>query len=174
MEKRDAPHKTEILRFLPSIDALLRSADAAKILPEIGARHLTRLARAAIDSLRQEMLEKDANETYSRENLLDEAERRLKHAWLSERNSGLQRVINATGVIIHTNLGRAPLSERARRAILAEASGYCTLEYNLETGKRGRRGARAEHLLAELAGAEKSSSRAASWSRSAAISACRT
>ena len=154
MEKRDAPHKTEILRFLPSIDALLRSADAAKILPEIGARHLTRLARAAIDSLRQEMLEKDANETYSRENLLDEAERRLKHAWLSERNSGLQRVINATGVIIHTNLGRAPLSERARRAILAEASGYCTLEYNLETGKRGRRGARAEHLLAELAGAE--------------------
>ena len=56
-------------------------------------------------------------------------------------------------MIIHTNLGRAPLSENATRAIDA-ASGYCTLEYDIETGKRGRRGSRAEDLIVELTGAE--------------------
>jgi L-seryl-tRNA(Ser) seleniumtransferase len=66
----------------------------------------------------------------------------------------LRHVINASGVILHTNLGRAPLSEAARRAITNEAARYCTLEYDLETGERGRRGARAEQLLVDLTGAE--------------------
>jgi L-seryl-tRNA(Ser) seleniumtransferase len=158
MENTDAPEMAEMLRFLPSIDALLRSGAAAEILPAAGARHLTRLARAVADALREEIQEKtfDATkgEDISRENLLREAEKRLENAWRSERNSRLQRVINATGVVIHTNLGRAPLSDNARRAIFEEASGYCALEYDLETGRRGRRGARAEHLLAELSGAQ--------------------
>jgi L-seryl-tRNA(Ser) seleniumtransferase len=63
-------------------------------------------------------------------------------------------VINATGVVIHTNLGRAPLSKNARRAVADEAAGYCTLEYDVDTGKRGKRGQRAEELIAELTGAE--------------------
>ena len=70
------------------------------------------------------------------------------------RRKRIQRVINATGVIIHTNLGRAPLSEKAVRAIAENASRYCNLEYDLETGKRGKRGERAENLLAEITGAE--------------------
>ncbi|MGC2236761.1 MAG: L-seryl-tRNA(Sec) selenium transferase [Pyrinomonadaceae bacterium] len=155
MENSETSKKVEILRLLPSIDALLRSPVADRILPETGARHLTLLARAVIDSMRQEIQQATGDaEDYSRENLLGEAEKRLENAWRSERNTGLQRVINATGVIIHTNLGRAPLPENARKAIFEEASRYCNLEYNLETGKRGRRGARAEYLLAELAGAE--------------------
>lgn len=154
MENTDAPNNAGILRFLPSIDTLLRTDAANRILPEAGAKHLTFLARIVTDSLRQEIQEKTGAENVSRESLLADAEKRLENAWRSEQNTGLQRIINATGVIIHTNLGRASLSENARRAIFEEASGYCTLEYNLETGKRGRRGARAEHLLAELAGAE--------------------
>ncbi|HEY0426476.1 MAG TPA: L-seryl-tRNA(Sec) selenium transferase [Pyrinomonadaceae bacterium] len=159
MENREVPSAADMLRHLPSIDALLRSAAANKMLPEIGAKHLTMLARAVIENLRrkiQENFEGGAlkEEEVSREHLFKEAGKRLEDAWRSERNSSLQRVINATGVIIHTNLGRAPLSENARKAIFEETSGYSTLEYNLETGKRGRRGARAEHLLAELAGAE--------------------
>ena len=155
MQNRETPNSAENLRFLPSIDALLRSETAAKLLPETGAKHLTVLARSVIEGLRREILENSVNSTeFSRENLLTEAKRRLEHAWRTEQNTSLQRVINATGVIIHTNLGRAPLSERARKAIYEEAAGYCNLEYNLETGKRGRRGARAEHLLAELTGAE--------------------
>jgi L-seryl-tRNA(Ser) seleniumtransferase len=158
MENTDAPDNIGILRLLPSIDALLRSETAHRILPETGAKHLTYLARVVMESMRREIQEKISEaantENVSRESLLADAEKRLENAWRSEQNSGLQRVINATGVIIHTNLGRAPLSENARRAVFEEAARYCTLEYNLETGKRGRRGARAEHLLAELSGAE--------------------
>ncbi len=155
MENQETPTSTEILRFLPSIDALLRSATASKLLPETGAKHLTVLARSVADALRREIQENAVNSAdVSRADLLKEAEKRLEHAWRTEQNTSLQRIINATGVIIHTNLGRAPLSENARKAIFEEASRYCNLEYNLETGKRGKRGARAEHLLAELTGAE--------------------
>jgi L-seryl-tRNA(Ser) seleniumtransferase len=84
---------------------------------------------------------------------LEDAEQRLVNAHQAEINSGLRRVINATGVILHTNLGRAPLSDATRRAV-AEAAGYCSLEYDLASGERGRRGARVEDLLAQLTGAE--------------------
>ncbi len=154
MKTHEPPPNVENLRFLPSIDALLRSATAEKLQPETGARHLTVLARVVIDALRREIQENSIEVGFSRENLLTEAERRLEHAWRGEQNTSLQRVINATGVIVHTNLGRAPLAETARKAIFEEAARYCNLEYNLETGKRGKRGARAEHLLAELTGAE--------------------
>ncbi|HEX9962604.1 MAG TPA: L-seryl-tRNA(Sec) selenium transferase [Pyrinomonadaceae bacterium] len=157
MEYRETKNRAEALRLLPSVDALLRTQAAQKLVSQTGARHLSRLARAVTDLLRRNLQEKIAGDEaieYSREDLLNEAEKRLSQLWQSERNAGLQRVINATGVIIHTNLGRAPLSENARRAIFEKAARYCNLEYNLETGKRGRRGARAEHLLAELTGAE--------------------
>ncbi len=145
----------ELLRLLPSIDALLHSATANKISGQTGAKHLTRRARAAADSLRQEILdEPNGSQNYSRESLLEAAEIRLESSWKAERNLALQRVINATGVIVHTNLGRAPLSENARKALIETVSRYCNLEYNVGTGKRGRRGAHAENLLAELTGAE--------------------
>ena len=62
-------------------------------------------------------------------------------------------VVNATGVVLHTNLGRAPLSAAARAAV-AEAAGYAAVEYDLVAGTRGRRGAAAEALLREATGAE--------------------
>ena len=78
---------------------------------------------------------------------------KLDSLWQTERNSGIRRVINATGVVIHTNLGRAPLSENAKRAML-NASGYSTIEYDIEAGKRGMRCSNAERLLVNLTGAE--------------------
>ncbi len=159
MENQKTPDKTEVLRLLPSIDALLHTEIAQKLLPECGAKHLALLARNATDLLRREIQKKISNnaiseEDYSRENLLEQAEENLETLRQNEKKTSLQKVINATGVIIHTNLGRAPLSENARKAIFEQASGYCNLEYNLETGNRGRRGAYAEYLLAELTGAE--------------------
>jgi L-seryl-tRNA(Ser) seleniumtransferase len=73
---------------------------------------------------------------------------------VAERASGIRRVINATGVILHTNLGRAPLAASVRAAMVERAGGYCTVEYDLVAGGRGPRGRRAEELLAELTGAE--------------------
>src|SRR5215211_1225933 len=133
MENRETKNHTEALRLLPSVDALLRTEAAQKLISQTGARHLTRLGRAATDLLRRDLQENSANNKtlqYSREDLLNEAEKRLLQLWQSEQNVGLQRVINATGVIIHTNLGRAPLSENARKAIFEKASRYSNLEYN--------------------------------------------
>lgn len=144
------------LRLLPSVDALMQTEAAQRLSGTAGLRHITMLARVVIEGLREglKLGSLGAETGSSKESLLAEAERRLQAAWHSENNAGLRRVINATGVIIHTNLGRAPLSDAARAALFNHASGYCTLEYNIETGKRGKRGARAEHLLAELTGAE--------------------
>jgi len=154
------------LRALPSVDALLRTPEALALRERVGAEHLTTLARSVTEGLRAELRSRDGTRDggkttdeaigveASRSALLSEAARRLAHAARLEDSRGLRRVINATGVVLHTNLGRAPLSTAARRAVSREAAGYCTLEYDTETGARGRRGARAEELLAELTGAE--------------------
>jgi len=85
--------------------------------------------------------------------LLEKAERRLEEAAELEQSTGLAHVINATGVVLHTNLGRAALSANALRSI-QEASRYCNLEYDTFSGSRGRRGVRVESLLKQLTGAE--------------------
>ena len=152
MRSAKAATRNSILRHLPSVDELLRSQVAREILDATGEQHLTTLARLAVDSLRLEIV-KDTASDRSKDDLLTAAEQKLSLLWATEQNAGIQKVINATGVIIHTNLGRAPLSEDARQAV-DNASGYCTLEYDIETGKRGRRGARAKELIVELTGAE--------------------
>jgi L-seryl-tRNA(Ser) seleniumtransferase len=165
---------TESLRALPSVDALLRTPQAAELRAHVGAEHLAVLARAVTNELRDELRSRGDSRPPDEENglrstvesraqpegdltreaLLAEAARRLVLAAAHEQARGLRRVINATGVVLHTNLGRAPLSEAARRAVAVEAAGYCTLEYDTRSGSRGRRGARAEDLLAEVTGAE--------------------
>ncbi len=147
------------LRALPSIDALLRTPAALSLRARVGASRLKSLARLVTDELREELRSDESSFAQrdgdlTRDALLAEAARRLDLAAAREATAGMRRVINATGVILHTNLGRAPLSEAARRAIAEEAAGYCTIEYDLETGARGARGRRVEELLAELTGAE--------------------
>ncbi len=147
------------LRALPSIDALLRTQEARSLVERTGTARLTELARAVTEELRGELLEGTSEESWddgdqTRERLLAEAIDKLTSAVERDEGRVLRRVINATGVILHTNLGRAPLSDAARRSVSSEAAGYCTLEFDLQTGARGRRGARVEELLAELTGAE--------------------
>ena len=146
------PEKQANLRHVPSVDQLLRS-DAARELREIvGLRRLTNIARSVTAEIRA-LVRSDQVNGDDAEALLVEALKRLQTNARSEGQSGLKNVINATGVILHTNLGRAPLSEAAREAI-ARATGYCTLEYDLASGARGGRAARVESLLKDLTGAE--------------------
>lgn len=145
--------KTSALRNLPSVDQLLRCQEISQ-LPQLGPDRVTALARQVISELRAELRTNGNSESRSsREALLSKAIERLKQLCQADALSGIRRVINATGVILHTNLGRAPLSSAARAAV-AEASGYCTLEYDATTGGRGRRGKRVEELLKQLTGAE--------------------
>lgn len=146
------------LSLLPSVDAVLQSATAEHIGTSVRRERLVQMARTAISEVRESIKSGVADlgedEAVIRKSLLKETEAQLLMIWQKSLEQSLQRVINATGVVIHTNLGRAPLSEGARRAMFEEASRYCNLEYDLTTGKRGTRGARAEKMIAELTGAE--------------------
>ena len=152
--------KTQIkrsLRALPSVDALLRTETAQSIRPQLGPVRLSALVRRITDEMRREILgsaSPDETGNGSESSLLREAEERLAatHLDLSERR--LRHVINATGVVLHTNLGRAPLSEAAQQAITDQAAGYCNLEYDVINGRRGPRSPRVDELLADLTGAE--------------------
>jgi L-seryl-tRNA(Ser) seleniumtransferase len=154
MSSSTAENGKAALRSLPSVDELMRSATASALAESLGHARLASLSRSVIDVLRSDLLNgKASGIAATKLALLAEAESRLNAEWNRASSSGLRRVINATGVVIHTNLGRAPLSIGAR-ARVAEAAGYCNVEYDLLTGKRGRRGARAEELLCEFSGAE--------------------
>lgn len=146
--------KTEELRQLPSVDELLRTPAARQIEKSVGAKRLAALARDAIAEVRDEIRANGASDSaHSREELTSVVVSILENLWRNEQRTRLRKVINATGVIVHTNLGRAPLSEAAKAALL-EAAGYCTIEYDADAGMRGKRGAGVEQMIAELVGAE--------------------
>jgi len=146
------PEKQANLRHVPSVDHLLRTEAARELREQVGIRRLTKIARAVTTEIRMLVRSNQANGD-DPEALLAEAIRRMQASVRSEGQAGLKPVINATGVILHTNLGRAPLSEAARTAI-DDAARYCSLEYDLASGGRGGRGARVESLLKDLTGAE--------------------
>ena len=148
-------NKRASLRDVPSIDALLRTDVAGELRDLVGLRRLTGIAREVTAEIRtlvrnQEFITDNGN---YQEALLAEAVRRMEASARREGQSGIKTVINATGVVLHTNLGRAPLSEAARTA-MDEAARYCSVEYDLESGGRGGRAARVESLLKDLTGAE--------------------
>lgn len=136
------------LRALPAIgrlvEALLREEPG---LPRAAA---TRAAREEVAALRARLLSSPERPAPAFGDVL--ASTRARARRLSR--PGLARVINATGVAIHTNLGRAPLAPEAVAAVSEVARGYCDLEIDLETGSRGRRGATLHERLAALTGAE--------------------
>jgi L-seryl-tRNA(Ser) seleniumtransferase len=139
------------LRYVPSVDQLLRTDEARQLRDSIGLKRVTAIARSVTSELRSSIRN---GKTLTNESLLAEAVTRMQETAKLEDQTGIKRVVNATGVVLHTNLGRAPLSNAAREAIVAEASRFCTLEYDVATGSRGKRGARAESLLRDLTGAE--------------------
>jgi L-seryl-tRNA(Ser) seleniumtransferase len=150
--QNQATNKTTVLRALPAVDQLIKSLSASEIAV-VGDARTTRFARQVIEIMRRELITNGTEQSGSREQLLAKAQGLWREIAAEDGSSGLQRVVNATGVILHTNLGRAALSQAAREAIL-NASGYCTLEFDLSTGSRGRRAGRVEELLKILTGAE--------------------
>jgi L-seryl-tRNA(Ser) seleniumtransferase len=158
MNDPTATQKAEVLGLIPSVDELLLTETATAMTSEFGRKRVLSLVREATKSLRSEIQQNVGtylaeNEKLDREFLFDEVLQRVKGLREIERNAGIRRVINATGVVIHTNLGRAPLSEEAKAAMF-DAAGYGTIEYNLSAGTRGSRCSNAEQLLANLTGAE--------------------
>lgn len=136
------------LRLLPSIDRLLNETSAADLITHYGREAVRDSLRIVLDAAR-EWIRHGGTPPDPTELLSNAADLLAK-----TNQPSLRPVINATGVIIHTNLGRAPLSEAAIEAMIDVASGYSTLEYQLEAGTRGKRDTHAEALIKEVTGAE--------------------
>lgn len=138
---------TDARRKVPSVDALLRSAPGRRAAASLGRPLLKRTLTDVLDAAR-EAAQRGIDPGPPDELLAAAAGR------ASRVVGGLTPVINATGVLLHTNLGRAPLPEVAARAAAGAARSYTDLEVDRETGTRGRRSTRAETMLSALTGAE--------------------
>jgi len=134
-------------RGLPRMDALLEHPELVARAATLGRGTVLGAAREALEAGRRAVA--GGGSVPGVEELAARVAGELDGRWARRT----RRVVNATGVVLHTNLGRAPLSAAAREAV-AEAAGYASVEYDLVAGTRGRRGAAAEALLGEATGAE--------------------
>ncbi len=146
------PELRERLRRLPGVDAVL-AALASDPLPA-APRLVTLLVRRELDAVRQGLRGGEGPEAGETELTPEVLARRVRDRFRELAVPRPERVINATGVLIHTNLGRSPLSEEAVRHLSATARSYSDLEMNLEQGKRGSRQDHVGELLRLLTGAE--------------------
>jgi len=131
------------VKNLPSVEKVTQSLANSNKLPK---PLITQFVRSAISEWRVKLL---AGEEVDQEQIISSIRQGLEDFSISR----LQPVINATGVLIHTNLGRSPMGSRSAQALGEIASGYCNLEFNLADGQRGKRGGYIETALATLLGA---------------------
>jgi len=135
-------------RRLPSVDQLLQRAEIQALIGAYSHAAVVEAIRETLDAARRRI--DDGAAVPDTDTLVQAARQAVEQAW----RPTLTAVVNATGVIIHTNLGRAPLSAAALQAVTAVAEGYSNLEFDLEAGERGTRHSHVENLLAHLVGAE--------------------
>jgi L-seryl-tRNA(Ser) seleniumtransferase len=164
-----------LLRSLPSIERLLERPLASQLFAALGRERVRDLLREITDEIRREITDQSKVRSPKSEvqrptskvadpqtldgglgtlDFVAEVERRLNLRATECAQPSLRRIINATGVIIHTNLGRAPLARGAVEAVSDAASHYSNLEYDLKRGERGQREMHCQELLARLAGSE--------------------
>lgn len=146
--------RQNLLRHLPAVDRVLREAVLQALADHLSADILTEAVQQHIDSLRRQLLGGGASAVAGAA-LEPAAIANAAAAYCRDLlKPSLRKVINATGTLLHTNLGRAPLAPQALRAINDVASGYSTLEMDMNNGKRGERYSHVEGLLCRLTGAE--------------------
>jgi L-seryl-tRNA(Ser) seleniumtransferase len=141
--------KAELFRELPSVDELVRAPHVASLAASYGPAAVTDAARAVLASLREEIASGLLDGPALRLALDGLADAVKEHLRQALRHS-LRPVINATGVILHTNLGRAPLAEAALAHIAETAARFSNLEFDLEAGARGRRDVHVDRLFRDL------------------------
>lgn len=147
-------HKNTLLRNLPKIDEVMLLLEKSDVFSKTPRNIVRSVCRSVVEELRQEILKTNTERKDLRlpsaEQVADRATRILQG--LHEYR--LRRVVNATGVILHTNLGRAPLCNDAVERLVEIAKGYSNLEYDLVKGERGLRYDHVQKILCELSGAE--------------------
>lgn len=141
----------ELMRAIPSVDRVLSDKAIARLRARYSEDLIKRMVRLGLEKLREELRNGAAGKADCAMKAVAERVARLLEERVGPR---LRTVINATGVIVHTNLGRSPLSKRVADRIAEIACSYSNLEYNLEEGRRGERNAHLRKLMQELTGSE--------------------
>lgn len=144
-------NKQKLLASLPSVDEILKSEKGLEWQESFPRRYVLKAIREIIEEKRQAILRDELKEI-SMESMLPDIQHRVEKL----SSFSLKPVINATGIVIHTNLGRSVLSEEILENIKKVACGYSNLEYDLEKGERGKRYSHIQKLLNEITGAESS------------------
>jgi L-seryl-tRNA(Ser) seleniumtransferase len=139
--------KGEMLRDIPQVEKLLQQAELKPFIESLGRGIVVRIARDVTERCRRRILS-------GGESSGGDALSGTVIACRQKMKDRLQRVINCSGIIIHTNLGRSPLGPDILGRMAASLSGYCNLEFHIPTQGRGRRGGFAEELICDLTGAE--------------------
>jgi L-seryl-tRNA(Ser) seleniumtransferase len=143
------PGKSDLFRLLPSVDELMNSEKLQFIAEQYGREATVDYVRNSLNELREVISKGDVDEQRIRADIA-----RIPHdiAFSFDRwfAYSLRPVINATGVILHTNLGRAPLGDAALQHVVEVSHGYSNLEFDLATGERGERDVHVSRLLAQL------------------------
>lgn len=140
-----------LYRAVPSVDRLLKEPEITLLNTEYDHRLVKKMIHKALDELRREIKDGVAQ---AQNCLTEEIIERIKNHCRKAFGPKLTRVINATGVIVHTNLGRSPLSHKVATKVAEIAQTYSNLEYDLEKGRRGERNSHLRNLMIELTGAE--------------------
>jgi len=135
----------DLLSKLPNMNSLIEHPSVSIL----GAERAKKASRDVLDELRRSIISKALQKVPD----LDECAS-MVYSRASNNTNNLRSVVNATGVILHTNLGRAPLGDDILKNVIEACSGYCNLEYDTNTGKRGSRYAHVEELICALTGAE--------------------
>lgn len=144
----------QVLRSLPSIERLLERPLACQLSADLSRDRVRDLLREITDEMREHLFGEAASSVLTTQSMIEAVETRLKLRAAECAQPSLRRVINATGVIVHTNLGRAPLARQAIDAVSEAAGQYSNLEYDLARGERGHRETHCQELIARLAGSE--------------------
>jgi L-seryl-tRNA(Ser) seleniumtransferase len=142
--------RAALLQQIPSVDEILNSPQASELIQKAGRAMVVNATRRALAALRKAAANGAPRAQFERSEILRTISQNVEDALAPS----LRPVINATGVVLHTNLGRAPLAKHAIEQIAATATRYSNLEYDISIGQRGKRDTHTNHLLAELAGAE--------------------
>ncbi len=143
-------NKKDTLRKLPSVDETLRDPLLKNLVDRFPRHTVIRTIQSVIDEKRKQILTIENFGEPALGNICSEIREKL----LAFEKFSIKKTVNATGIIIHTNLGRAPLAADVLKHITNSSEGYINLEIDLETGKRGSRYTHVERLLQELTGAE--------------------